>query len=186
LAIMWLYRDKILRVAAGIPNDPAARHFALMIAVATVPALVAGFFFSDFVKRVLYASFTVIAVAFIVGGVVILIVERFRPQPDVVLDADRMPIGRALAVGCAQTLALIPGVSRSGATIVAGMLARLDRPAAAEFSFFLAMPTMAAAFAHDLMDVRGHLGTERAIEIAIGFVMAFLASLLVVRPFLGF
>jgi undecaprenyl-diphosphatase len=186
LAIMWLYRDKIMRVVWGIPSDPAARHFALMIVIATVPALAAGFLFSDFVKRVLYASFTVVGVAFIVGGVAILVVEKFRPPPDIMLDADRMPIRRALAVGCAQTLALIPGVSRSGATIVAGMLARLDRPAAAEFSFFLAMPTMAAAFAHDLLKVRHNLGSELGLDIAIGFVMAFISSALVVRPFVGF
>lgn len=186
LAIMWLYRGKILRVAAGITTDAEARHFALMIAIATVPALVAGFFLSDFVKRVLYASITVIAVAFIVGGIVILVVERFRPRPDIMLDADRMPISRALAVGCAQTLALIPGVSRSGATIVAGMLARLDRPAAAEFSFFLAMPTMAAAFAHDLLKVRHNLGSELGLDIAVGFAMAFISSALVVKPFVDF
>ena len=83
-------------------------------------------------------------------------------------------------------LALVPGVSRSGATIVGGMLAGLDRRAAAEFSFFLAMPTMSAAFAHDLLEVRHYLTTDRALEIAVGFVMAFLASALVVKPFLAF
>ena len=83
-------------------------------------------------------------------------------------------------------LAIVPGVSRSGATIVGGMLMGLDRPAAAEFSFFLAIPTMAAAFGHDLLEVRSSLAPERALEIAIGFVMAFVASLLVVRPFLAF
>src|SRR5207247_5454091 len=113
------------------------------------------------------------------------IVERFRPQPDVV-DAERMSIGRAFAVGLGQTLALIPGVSRSGGTIVAAMLLRVDRPAAAEFSFFLAMPTMAAAFAHDLWDARHNLGAARVEEIAVGFVMAFIASALVVRPFLTY
>jgi undecaprenyl-diphosphatase len=102
-----------------------------------------------------------------------------------VLDADRTPIGRALVIGFCQVLAMVPGVSRSGATIVGGMLMGLDRPAAAEFSFFLAMPTMMAAFAHSLLKVRHQLGADRAAEIAVGFVMAFIASLLVVRPFLG-
>jgi undecaprenyl-diphosphatase len=184
VAVMWLYRDKIGRVIAGLSSDPEARHFALMIVVATVPALLAGALLSGFVKRVLYASFGVIGVAFLVGGVIMLIVERFRPRATI-LDADRTPVGRALAIGCAQTLALVPGVSRSGATIVAGMLGRLDRPAAAEFSFFLAMPTMAAAFGHDLLEVRHQLGAERGLEIAVGFVMAFIASALVIRPFLG-
>ncbi len=184
VAIMWLYREKILAVLAGLSSDPEARHFALMIVVATVPALLAGALLSGFVKRVLYASFGAIGAAFVIGGIIMLIVERFRPAP-AILDADRTPIGRALAIGCAQTLALIPGVSRSGATIVAGMVAGLDRPASAEFSFFLAMPTMAAAFGHDLLEVRHHLGRERGLEIAVGFVMAFIASALVIRPFLG-
>jgi undecaprenyl-diphosphatase len=184
VAIMWLYREKIVRVIAGLSSDSDARHFASMIVVATVPALAAGALLSGFVKRVLYASFGVIGAAFLIGGVVMLIVERFRPKPDI-LDADDTPMGRALAIGCAQTLALIPGVSRSGGTIVGGMLARLDRPAAAEFSFFLAMPTLAAAFGHDLLEVRHQLTAERGLEIAIGFVMAFMASALVVRPFLA-
>ena len=184
-AVMWLYRDKIIRVVSGLLADPEARHFAVMVIVATVPALVAGALLSKFVKRVLYASFTVIGVAFIVGGIVILIVERMRPQPDVV-DAERIPIGRAFVVGVGQTLALIPGVSRSGGTIVAAMLLRVDRAAAAEFSFFLAMPTMAAAFAHDLLEARHNLGAARAEEIAVGFVMAFISSALVVRPFLNY
>src|SRR5207249_10985612 len=140
---------------------------------------------SNFVKRVLYASFGVIGAAFVIGGVVMLVVERFRPPADVV-DAERIPVARALAVGFGQTLALIPGVSRSGGTIVAAMLLGIDRPAAAEFSFFLAMPTMAAAFAHDLLKARHSLGAARAEEIAVGFVMAFISSALVVRPFLSY
>jgi undecaprenyl-diphosphatase len=103
-----------------------------------------------------------------------------------VLDAERTPWPRALGIGLCQTLALIPGVSRSGATIVGGMMLGLDRPAAAEFSFFLAMPTMTAAFAHDLLGVRHQLSPERSLEIGVGLVMAFLSSLLVIRPFLQF
>ena len=114
-----------------------------------------------------------------------LVVERFRPAADV-LNAEHTPLTRALGVGLCQMLAIVPGVSRSGATIVGGMLMGLDRPAAAEFSFFLAIPTMAAAFAHDLLEVRHSLSPERAAEIAIGFVAAFIASLVVVRPFLAF
>jgi undecaprenyl-diphosphatase len=104
----------------------------------------------------------------------------------VVREAVNIPVDRALAVGVFQTLALVPGVSRSGATIVGGMLMGLDRRAAAEFSFFLAMPTMAAAFLHDLLEVRHQLSSDRALEIGVGLVMAFLASALVVRPFLNF
>ena len=185
VAVMWLYRQKILAVLSGLPSDRAARHFALTVALATTPLLVAGAVSSGFVKQVLHGSTAVIGGAFLVGGVVMLLVERVRP-PAEVLEADQIPLGRALAIGLWQTLALIPGVSRSGGTIVGGMLLRVDRAAAAEFSFFLAMPTMAAAFGHDLLEVRSHLGPERALEIAVGFVMAFVASALVVRPFLSF
>ena len=147
--------------------------------------LIAGALFSKFVKTVLYGSFVVMAAAFIIGGIVMLVVERTRPQPDV-FDVDSLPVGRALAVGAWQTLALIPGISRSGGTIVGAMLMRVDRGAAAEFSFFLAMPTMAAAFAHELFEARHELASARGVEVAVGFVMAFLASAAVVRPFLNY
>jgi undecaprenyl-diphosphatase len=185
LAVVWLYRAKLLAVLTGLPSQPSARRFVLMIGLATIPVLVAGALFSDFVKSVLYGSIIIIALAFIAGGIVMLIVERLRPVPDV-LTVDEIPIGRAVAIGLFQALALIPGVSRSGGTIVAAMAMRVDRPAAAEFTFFLAMPAMTAAFLNDLLEARRHLGPDRALEIAVGFVMAFVASLLVVRPFLGF
>jgi len=183
LAVMWLYRVKIATVIRGLPSDRDARRFTLTLLVGCVPALVGGALFADFVQTVLYESLRVIAVAFIVGGLVILAVERYRPSP-VVLDAERTPVARAFGVGLCQMLALVPGVSRSGATIVGGMLMRLDRPAAAEFSFFLAMPTMVAAFVYELLEVRDALAPERAAEIAVGFVAAFLSAAVVVRPFL--
>jgi len=184
-AVVWLYREKIIDVITGLPTRPEARSFAFKVLLATVPALVAGALLSKFVKNVLYGNFLVIASAFIVGGIVMLVVERFRPKPDVP-DVDRLPTGRALSVGAWQALALIPGVSRSGGTIVAAMAMRVDRAAAAEFTFFLAMPTMAAAFAHDLLEVRHELASARGLEIGIGFVMAFLSSLLIVKPFLNY
>ena len=184
LAVMWLYRAKLISVVTELPSSREARRFAAMILVAFLPALAAGALLADYVKRVLYASFGVIAVAFVAGGVVMLLAERFRPAP-AVTDADRTPLSRALVIGLCQTLALIPGVSRSGATIVGGMLVGLDRAAAAEFSFFLAMPTMVAAFVHDLIEVRDQIAPERALEIAVGFVMAFVAAAVVVKPFLA-
>ena len=185
LAIMWLYRAKIAAVIRGLPSDRDSQRFALMLLVAVVPALAAGALLGDYVQSVLYESVRVIAVAFIAGGLVMLLVERFRPEPDVV-DAERTPMGRAIAIGACQMLALVPGVSRSGGTIVGAMLLRVDRPAAAEFSFFLAMPTMVAAFGYELMQVKDQLSPDRAAEIAIGFVMAFVASAVVVKPFLYF
>jgi undecaprenyl-diphosphatase len=184
LAVMWLYRSKIRAVAAGVGSVPEARQFALAILVATIPALLAGALLAGFVKSVLYASPRVFAIAFIVGGIIMLVVERFRPAP-MVMDAERTPLPRAFGIGMCQMLALIPGVSRSGATIVGGLVMRLDRPAAAEFSFFLAMPTMIAAFVHELFAVRGQLSMERGAEIAVGFVMAFISSLVIIKPFLG-
>ena len=185
LAIMWLYRAKIVDAVSGLTTRPDSRNFALAIIVATIPALVAGALFSKFVKSVLYESARVFAAAFIIGGIVMLIVERVRPTP-VVVDAERTPLLLAFVIGLCQMLALVPGVSRSGATIVGGMAVGLDRPAAAEFSFFVAMPTMTAAFGHDLLEVRHHLSPDRALDIGVGLVMAFIASLLVVRPFLAF
>lgn len=186
LAVMWLYRVKILGVVAGLPTSSDARRFTWMLVVAVLPAIVAGALLADFVEDVLYKeSPLVIAVAFVAGGLVMLAVER-RQRPPVVMQADATPIGRAFAIGVCQTLALVPGVSRAGATIVGGRLLGLDRAAAAEFSFFLAMPTMAGAFVFELADVWGQLTADRALEIAIGFVAAFLAALAVVRPFLRF
>lgn len=185
VAVMWLYRGKLVEVIAGLPSSAAARRFAFMILLAAVPALTAGALLSKFVKDVLYGSFAVIAITFIAGGLVMLLVDRFRPKPDV-HDVESLPVGRALTIGTWQALALIPGVSRSGGTIVAAMLLGVDRAAAAEFTFFLAMPTMTAAFGHDLLEVRHDPGSARGLEIAVGFVTAFLASALVVKPFLNY
>jgi undecaprenyl-diphosphatase len=185
LAVVWLYRQKIVEVIAGLRSKPEARGFALAVIAAVIPVLVAGALLSKVIQGVLYSSFAAIALAFILGGIVILIVERARPQP-AIYQADRIPLARAVAVGLFQTLALLPGVSRSGATIIGGLIVGLDRPAAAEFSFFLAIPTMTAAFAHSLLEVRDRLAPERAGEIAIGFIAAFIASVAIVKPFVNF
>jgi undecaprenyl-diphosphatase len=185
LAVMWLYRAKILAVTAGLASDPDARRFTVMLIVACIPAFVAGAFLAEFVQTVLFERLGVIAWALVIGGVVMLLVEWRAPAVRV-RDADRTPIARAFGIGLCQMLALVPGVSRSGATIVGGRLLGLDRAAAAEFSFFLAMPTMVGAFVYELVGVRASLSQERGVEIAVGFVMAFVAALLVVKPFLRF
>ncbi|MBP6715265.1 MAG: undecaprenyl-diphosphate phosphatase, partial [Acidobacteria bacterium] len=187
LAVMWLYRRKLWSVATQLPSSggSAARQFAVMIVLAFIPAAVAGVFLSKFIKGVLYESALAIPIAFIVGGIVMLLVERYRPRPTVER-ADETPLPKAFAIGCWQVLALVPGVSRSGATIVGGLMAGLERSAAAEFSFFLAMPTMAGAFAKDMWDVRHELTSQMGTEIAVGLVMAFIASALVMGPFLRF
>jgi undecaprenyl-diphosphatase len=185
LAVMWLYRAKILAVTAGLASDPDARRFTVMLIVACIPAFVAGAFLAEFVQTVLFERLGVIAWALVIGGVVMLLVEWRAPAVRV-RDAERTPIARAFGIGLCQMLALVPGVSRSGATIVGGRLLGLDRAAAAEFSFFLAMPTMVGAFVYELVGVRASLSQERGVEIAVGFVMAFVAALLVVKPFLRF
>lgn len=185
LAVVWLFRDKVFATVTGLPSNPQARRFALMLLVAVLPALVAGAVLSRFVTGVLYKTLIINAVTFIVGGIVILLVERFQPRVTV-RDVDSTPVGKAFGVGVCQAVAIIPGTSRSGATIVGGMLLGFDRAVATEFSFFLAMPTLAAAFANSLWRVRHDITTAQSTEIAIGFVMAFISSAVVIRPFLNY
>lgn len=185
LAVMWLYRQRIIDVVVGLPTKPEARRFALMLFLSFLPAVAIGFLAADYVKTVLQESVTVIAWALLIGGVLMLLLERFAPKPTVT-DASQTPIWRAVAVGFMQCIAMIPGVSRSGATIYGGLMLGLDRRAAAEFSFFLAMPTMVAAFIYDFIQVKDQITMDRAAEIAVGFVFAFLSALVVVKPFLEF
>jgi len=184
-AVVWIYRAKLMDVVIGLPSRPEARRFAVMLLVAVLPALVAGALLSGFVTRVLYDALAVSGVTFVLGGIAILLIERFRPAPTV-HDVDRTPIGKALGIGVCQALAIVPGVSRSGATIMGGLSLALDRPVATEFSFFMAIPTLTAAFANSLWKVRHNITGAQASEIAIGFVMAFVSSVLVVKPFLAY
>jgi undecaprenyl-diphosphatase len=185
LAVVWLYRVKVIDVVTGMFSRADARQFAIKIVLATIPLLIVGGLFAGYIRGVLYGRIGVIAAAFIIGGIVMLVAERLRPQPDV-FDVDSLPVGRAVAVGAFQALAVVPGVSRSGGTIVAAMLMKVDRAAAAEFTFFLAMPAMAAAFLHDIVEARHELASARGVEVAVGFVMAFVASAAVVKPFLNY
>jgi len=184
LAIMWLYRAKIVETVLGLTTQPAARRFALVLFIAFLPAVIVAALASDYIETVLHRSIPVMALAFVLGGIAILIVERFGPRATV-RRVDDVSIGQAAGIGLYQMLALIPGVSRSGATIVGGMLVGLERPTAAEFSFFLAMPTLAAAFAHSALELRHQITPDRLTTIAVGFVMAFISSVLVVKPFLN-
>lgn len=184
-AVVWLYRQRLIDVIVGLPTKPEARRFALMLFLAFLPAVLVGLFAADFIETVLYESIKVIAWSLLIGGGAMLLLERFAPKA-VVTDAAQTPIWRAVSVGFMQCLAMIPGVSRSGATIYGGLLLGLDRRAAAEFSFFLAMPTMAAAFVYKLMKIQGDVGTDRIGEIAVGFIFAFISAVIVVKPFLDY
>lgn len=185
LAILGVYAAKVGRTIVDLPSSPQARHFAASVLIAFLPAVVVGVLAHDVIKTVLFESPRLIATMLILGGVVLLIVDRLplRPRHH---EADRFPLGMALGIGLIQCLAMIPGVSRSGATIVGGLLMGADKKAAAEFSFFLAMPTMLAAFSYDLYKNRALLDWAAVSQIAVGFAMAFVTAVLVVRWLLGY
>ncbi len=183
LALVLLYFRKLWATLIGLPTDPAARRFALVIILAFLPAMVLGAAFHGFIKERLFAP-AVVATALIIGGIVILIVEQLHKR-DLYNSVDEVPPRTAFYIGIAQCLALIPGTSRSGATIIGGLLLGLERRTAAEFSFFLSIPTMTAAFVYDLYKNHADLSFDDAGLIAVGFVAAFIAALLVVQPFLA-
>jgi undecaprenyl-diphosphatase len=185
LAVLSVYAAKLLAVFRALPHDPAAQRFVVSVLLAFLPAVVVGVLAHDIIKTVLFETPALIAVMLILGGVVLLFLERMAP-PEVVGDAMAMPPGKALAIGAIQCLAMVPGVSRSGATIVGARMLGASRRAAAEFSFFLSMPTMAGAFAFDLWKSRHMLDTTAMTEIVVGFVAAFVTAVLVVRWVLDF
>ena len=179
LAILSLYAARLAVIFGTARRDPRARRFIVAVVLAFLPAVVVGVLAHDFIKAVLFASPRLIAVSLIVGGVVLLVVDRL-PLKTKVQDVMDVPPGMAFKIGIAQCLAMIPGVSRSGATIVAALLLGADRRAAAEFSFFLSMPTMAAAVGFDLLK-SGEMGAAAWGEIAVGFVAAFVVGVIVVK-----
>ena len=180
LAIVWEYRLKFWRVVAGLASDRGSQRFALNLLVAFMPAAVLGLAFSKLIKAHLFHAVPV-ALAFIVGGFIILWVERsLRPRVRVER-VDEMSWRDALKIGFAQAFALIPGTSRSGATIIGGMLFGLSRRAATEFSFFLAVPTLVAAGAYDFWKNRALFNASDVGLFAAGSVTAFVSAFLCVR-----
>ncbi|MEZ5922965.1 MAG: undecaprenyl-diphosphate phosphatase [Hyphomicrobiaceae bacterium] len=182
LAICILYFRRLWETLIGLPRQAKAQRFALLLLVGFLPAMVLGALFHKTIKEVLFSP-VVVGVSLILGGIVILIVELMRPVPRY-HTVDDVPLTTGLGIGFAQALAMIPGTSRSGATIIGGLLLGLERRAAAELSFFLAIPTMTAAFVYDAYKTWDLLSFDDLGIIAIGFITAFLAALLVVRPFL--
>ena len=186
LAVVVLYFQKLWGAVIHLPNDPQARRFALSIIVAFIPAAVLGLVLHDFIKKVLFDSPQVQCMSLIVGGLILLFIDRIAPTPRR-NDPMKIPLLTAFIIGVFQCLAMIPGTSRSGATIVGSMLNGVEKRAAAEFSFFLAIPTMAGAFAvdafknrHELMAVKSEIPL-----IAIGFVVSFVVAMLVIRGMLA-
>jgi undecaprenyl-diphosphatase len=184
LAICWEYRRRLATAVGGLATDRRQQRFALNLVVAFLPAAVLGLAFGKHIKAHLFQPLPV-ATAFIVGGLVILWVER-RQRRAVVHDVDDMQLSDALKVGLAQAFALIPGTSRSGATIIGGMIFGLSRRAATEFSFFLAIPTLSAAAVYDLWKHRGLLVSDDVTVFGIGFVAAFASALLAVRALIRY
>jgi undecaprenyl-diphosphatase len=188
LAVMWEYRVRIATVLSGIASDAKQQKFALNLIVAFLPAAVLGFLFNKAIKAHLFAPVPV-ALAFIVGAVVILWAERRHqtlPGSARIETVDDMTFVDALKVGCAQAFALIPGTSRSGATIIGGMLFGLSRKAATEFSFFLAIPTLLAATAYSVVKERAMLSAADLPLFGIGGLAAFVSAFLCVRWLLRF
>jgi undecaprenyl-diphosphatase len=183
LAVIWEYRQRIGTVLAGLTSDPKQQKFAINLIVAFLPAAVLGLLFSKAIKAHLFAPVPV-ALAFIIGGFVILWVEnRNKERKDAVrIDSvDDMTLLDAFKIGCAQAFALIPGTSRSGATIIGGMLFGLSRKAATEFSFFLAIPTLLGATVYSVYKERALLSAADLPLFGIGGIAAFVSAFLCVR-----
>jgi undecaprenyl-diphosphatase len=186
LAVCVLYRERLIRAATGAVRDLARGggpdlRFAIVILLAFLPAMILGVLAHGFIKDRLFNPW-VVATMLILGGIAIIAIERALPtaRHDSI---ERLPYGTALAIGFVQCLAMIPGTSRSGATIMGALLMRVERRTAAEFSFFLAIPTMFAATIYDLWKNRDALSFDGAAIIAIGFLAAFVTALIVVRAF---
>jgi undecaprenyl-diphosphatase len=184
LALLSIYFFQLWRLATGFFVDPAARRFVYGVLLAFLPSAVVGALAHDFIKAVLFNDW-LICFTLIAGGAVLLWVDRMDLAPRH-KDVMTFPLPMYLWIGVVQCVSMIPGVSRSGATIVGAMLLGADRRAAAEFSFWLAMPTMAGAFAYDLYKSQGQLDTGNTIIIAVGFAVSFICAWIVVKTFLGY
>ena len=184
LAICFLYWRRLAHVGIGIFSDPAAQRFATIILVGFLPAMVIGVLAHGFIKTVLFSPW-VVSTMLVIGGLAILLIERYRAKPTVP-QVDAINPGLALRIGLCQAVAMIPGVSRSGATIMGAMLLGVSRAAATEFSFFLAIPTMLAATVYDLYKNWAFLSFDDGALIATGFISAFIAALIVVRTLIRF
>ena len=185
LAILTVYFQRLVALALALPSSWQARRFVAGIVLAFLPAAAAGVAMHGIIKTILFESPALICSTLIIGGVILLFIDRMNRETkyDSVMD---YPLSLCLKIGLFQCLALIPGTSRSGATIAGALLMGTDKRSAAEFSFYLAMPTMAGAFAYDLFQNRSILSMDDALIIGCGFVMAFASAVVVVRYLLDF
>jgi undecaprenyl-diphosphatase len=192
LAVCVVYFQRLSGVLLRLPSDPGARRFVTALALAFLPAVLVGLVVYKYVRQ-LFGQPEMICVALILGGIAILLIDRKRPAtvggqaaPAKFTAVEQFTPGLALRIGLFQCVAMFPGVSRSGATILGSLLMGVERKTAAEFSFFLAIPTMFAATAYDLYKNRAVLTLDHAGMIAVGFAAAFVSALLVVRAVVGF
>jgi undecaprenyl-diphosphatase len=179
LAVCWLYRQRLLRVVTGLRRDADAQRFAVNLIVGVLPSALFGLLLHKLIKAHLFNS-VVVAIAMIIGGFIILLVERREREPRIT-EVDQMDWSDALKLGLAQVFSLIPGTSRSGATIIGGLLFGLSRQAATEFSFFLAIPTMFLATGYDVYKSWHALAQQDLAFFAVGFVTAFFSALLAIK-----
>jgi undecaprenyl-diphosphatase len=183
LAIVVIYFEKLWRIALGMFSNPTDRRFVIGLLVAFLPAVIIGLVVGKYLKEIFNPW--VVCFSLIVGGAILLWVDQLDHDPHE-HDATKFPLLTYLWIGLAQCLAMVPGVSRSGASIVAAMLLGADKRAAAEFSFFLAIPTMIGAFVYDLYKNRAEMTTDHLGIIAIGFVVSFITAIIVVKTFLAY
>jgi undecaprenyl-diphosphatase len=184
LSIVVIYFARLWSIALGMFTNADDRRFVIGLLIAFLPAVVIGLIAGKFIKEVLFNPW-VVCFSLIVGGAILLWVDQLDHKP-YEHDATKFPLLTYLWIGFAQCLAMIPGVSRSGASIVAAMLLGADKRAAAEFSFFLAIPTMIGAFAYDFYKSRAEMTTDHIGIIAIGFVVSFITAIIVVKTFLSY
>jgi undecaprenyl-diphosphatase len=185
LAVCVVYWRRLWNVLTGLlARDPQAMLFTRNVLLAFLPAMLIGAVAYKHIKALLEKP-AIVAWALIIGGIAILLIERMSHR-STTTSVEAMPVRTALGIGFAQCLAMIPGVSRSGATIMGSLLMGVERKTAAEFTFFLAIPTMAAATAKDLWENGGAMNQSDMLGIAVGFAIAFLVALVVVRGFVGF
>jgi undecaprenyl-diphosphatase len=184
LALLSIYFLRLWKIAIALPSDAGARRFVIGVLIAFLPAMVIGALAYGFIKAVLF-NVWIVCISLIVGGAILMWVDRMALAPRY-NDATRFSLPMYLVIGFAQCLAMIPGVSRSGATIVSAMLLGADKRAATEFSFFLAMPTMAGAFAYDLYKNWAQMGGSNTVIVAVGFITSFVAGWFVVKSLLDY
>ena len=185
LALFSVYAAQLTKLAFAARTDRGATRALIGLLLAFLPAVVVGLLAHDFIKKILFETPVLIAVNLVWGGVVLLVIDRIAPKP-VHHDALGLPLRKAFWIGVCQCVAMIPGVSRSGATIVGALMLGVEKRAAAEFSFLLSLPTMGAAVFYDLLKSRNDLDFSAVLDISVGFAVAFITAIFVVKAVLGY